>query len=88
MELTKISDTVVKTTETKVIETEVTKDGLLDKIANIENQIVWLNLRIEELNIEKTEVELLLVEINKLGVITKAEWNLANPVIWTWDLIK
>lgn len=81
MEFTKISDTVVKTTETKVIEQQFTKNDLLDKIANIDSKIWWLNLQIAKLNEEKAWVESLIWELDKLGVITKEEYLLANPVI-------
>lgn len=79
MQFTKISDTVVKTTETKVIEKEITKDELLDKIANIDNQIVWLENKKQELLAEKTEIESILSEVNDLWIITKAEWLVLNP---------
>lgn len=95
MEFIKLSDTVVKTTETKVIEQQFTKNDLLDKIANIDSKIWWLNLQIAKLNEEKAGVESLIWELDKLGVVTKEEYLIANPIElppldpkWTWDLVK
>lgn len=39
MEYTKLNDTTLKTVEVVTIEKELTKDEVLDRIANIENRI-------------------------------------------------
>jgi hypothetical protein len=66
MELKKISDTLVRTTETQIIEKEVTKDELLDKISNIDNQLVGLEIKKTDLLREKTEIQEMIEEFNRL----------------------
>jgi hypothetical protein len=81
MQYTKLNDTTLKFTETITTEKELTKDEVLDRKANLENQKTTKLNEIAKIDEEiANEVEPLLAEFDKLQIITKQEWFELNPV--------
>jgi len=66
MQITKINDTTIKTTEVVTIEKELSKDDLLDKITNIDIRKLQLQDEITKLDKEKLEIENMITEVNSL----------------------
>lgn len=90
MQYTKLNDTTLKVTEVITNEKELTKDEVLDKKANLQNQITTKQNEISKLQEEIVEVDSLLAEFDKLDIITKQEWFKLNPPVeveWTWKIL-
>lgn len=73
MQYTKLNDTTLKITEVVTNEKELTKDEVLDSIANIDNQLAGNERRKEELLLQKQEQLELLWEFDKQWIITNQE---------------
>jgi len=78
MSIVKLNETTVKVTETIIKETELSKDDILSKISNIDNQIYFHNDEISKLLIEKEKTQKLLDEVNWLWCITNTEFYEKN----------
>lgn len=73
MQYTKLNETTLKITEVVTNEKELTKDNVLDAIANIDNQLAGNERRKEELLLQKQEQLELLSEFDKQWIITTQE---------------
>lgn len=73
MQYTKLNETTLRITENITQETELTKDQVLDAIANIDNQLAGNERRKEELLLQKQEQIDLLAEFDKQWIITTKE---------------
>lgn len=74
MQYTKLNETTLKITENITQETELTRDSVLDAIANIDNQLSGNERRKEELLLQKQQQLELLWEFDKQWIITTKEF--------------
>jgi flagellar biosynthesis chaperone FliJ len=77
--ITKLDEFTIKIEWTTPYTQQVTKDQLIQEITNIDNQILWLNNRIAELQNNKLEVQALLDESTTKWCLTRDERQALQP---------
>ena len=79
--ITKQDDFTMNITGTTPYEQDITKDQLNARIAELDSNIAWFNVRIAELEASKIEVQNLLTEAENLGILTRDEWQALQPEV-------